>query len=130
MDIIKISEHEFPTILAITAEEQEKGLMFQPWPPPIMTFVYSQPSVNKFWMKNTQSPLDILFCFSGQIIAIENGEPHSTKIIGDNRLSDLVIELPSGTCTAHDIRMGNNVELKCSQSSLMKIFMRKNGLLI
>jgi uncharacterized membrane protein (UPF0127 family) len=130
MDYIKISEHEFPTMLAITAEEQEQGLMFKKWPPPVMVFVYGEPRINKFWMKGTPSPLDIIFCHAGKVISIESGEPYSTKIIGDNRFSDLVIEMPLGTCKAHEIKIGNSVELKCCQDSLMKIFMRKNGLLI
>jgi uncharacterized membrane protein (UPF0127 family) len=39
-------------------------------------------------MKNTPSPLDILFCRSGKIIALEKGKPFSEKHFGPNEESD------------------------------------------
>ena len=36
---IYISDNVFQTLLAISSEEQSLGLMFQKWPPPIMSFV-------------------------------------------------------------------------------------------
>jgi len=91
-----IDSNIFPTYLAISSQEQQQGLMHVDWPPPVMAFVYAAPQVNKFWMKNTPSPLDIVFCCSGEIVDICKGEPYCTSTIG-NKYSDLVIELPYGT---------------------------------
>jgi uncharacterized membrane protein (UPF0127 family) len=127
-DFVKIADNEFPTLLAISTDEQERGLMHIDWPPPVMSFVYRKPAINKFWMANTKVALDIVFCLKNKITSIKNGEPMSTRIIGDNIPSDLVIELPSGTCSKNNIVVGDNVELKCSQNSLMKILATKIGI--
>lgn len=127
-DYIKIAGKKIPTVLAITHDEQEKGLMYQKWPPPVMSFVYTSPRINKFWMKNTPSPLDIVFANNDKIISICSGKPYSTELIGDNRISDLVVEFPAGTCNAYEIKVGDPIGLECSETSLMKIFMLKNGL--
>src|ERR1700690_3750800 len=93
---IYISNNIFPTLLAISALEQAKGLMFEKWPPPIMSFIYKRAQINKFWMGSTPSPLDIIFCCNGQVSQICAGEPFSTAVIGDDKPSDLIVEFPFG----------------------------------
>jgi len=102
-----INNNIFPSLLAESAQEQEQGLMFIEPPAPIMTFAYNTPRVNKFWMKNTKAPLDIIFCCNGKVIDICYGEPFSTKILGPDKSSDLVIEVPSGTAAIADIKIGH-----------------------
>ena len=106
---IYIANNIFPSLFAISEQEQLKGLMFEPFPPPIMSFIYSKPKINKFWMYNTESPLDILFCNNGEIQQIHYGEPFSTKIIGENKFSDLVVELPYSTISKLGIKIGNKI---------------------
>lgn len=101
----------FPTLLAISEEEQAHGLMEQEWPPPVMSFVYAFPKVSKFWMKNTPSPLDIVFSYNGVITQICKGIPHSTSLIGDLRPSDLIVELPYGTVVSAGIKVGQKIGL-------------------
>lgn len=108
---IQIDNNIFSTLLAISEEEQSKGLMFQPWPPPIMSFVYAHPKPVSFWMKNTPSPLDIVFCREGIIQKISKGEPFSTASISGGYASDLVIEFPYGTIEDLKIKTGSKVEL-------------------
>ena len=123
---IYVNNNVFHTLLAISHEEQEKGLMGQSWPPPIMTFVYNEPKINKFWMKNTPSPLDIIFCSNGKVSQICLGEPNSTSIIGDDDYSDLVIELPRGTVLSSGIKIGHQVGLvKPTSDELLKIIAEK-----
>ena len=110
-DMVGLYRERIPTLLAITAQEQEQGLMGAPWPPPVMSFVYDQPRFQKYWMKNTPSPLDIVFCLAGRITSIQKGEPYSTKLIGDHIPSDLVIEFPYGTCEAKNITIGDRIKL-------------------
>jgi uncharacterized membrane protein (UPF0127 family) len=119
---IHLATNIFPTLLAISAQEQATGLMGQEWPPPIMSFVYATPQVNRFWMKGTQSPLDIIFCHQGRIKQICYGEPHSTAMVGDYQLSDLVVELPFGTADQAGIKLGHSVGLvKPTQDELRRI---------
>src|SRR5271166_6871288 len=91
-----IHNNIFPTLLAISADEQQKGLMYIEPPAPVMSFVYSVPGINRFWMKETPSPLDIIFCHQGKVSQICFGEPYSTSMIGDNKFSDLIVEMPYG----------------------------------
>jgi uncharacterized protein len=123
---IHIANNIFPTLLAISYEEQAQGLMGQAWPPPVMSFIYARAQVNRFWMKSTPSPLDILFCRNGQVKQICFGEPHSTAMIGDHQLSDLVIELPFGTAASSGIKLGHSVGLvKPTHEELKKIIAEK-----
>jgi len=121
----------FPTLLAISYEEQAQGLMWQEWPPPVMSFIYTQPKYNKFWMKNTPSPLDIVFCCHGEVTQICKGEPFSTEIIGDDKVSDLIVELPYGTVFASGVKLGHKVGLvKPTASELRKIIAEKYSAII
>jgi uncharacterized membrane protein (UPF0127 family) len=123
---IFIHNEVFPTLLAISEDEQAKGLMFESWPPPVMSFIYESPKVNKFWMKNTPSPLDIVFCCDGKVQQIYKGEPYSTSIIGDNKESDLVIEFPYGTVRNTGIKIGYDVGLVSpTKDQLKKIIATK-----
>jgi len=105
--------------------------MHQEWPPPVMSFIYDSPRINKFWMANTPSPLDIVFCHRGKVSEICYGEPHSTSVIGSNLLSDLVIELPHGTAHSSNIKIGHPVGLvKPTPDELRKIIAEKYHLFV
>lgn len=123
---IYIYNNIFPTLLAISEEEQSRGLMHQEWPPPVMSFIYTTPRINKFWMKSTPSPLDILFCHKNKVSEICFGEPHSTHMIGSNLFSDLVVELPHGTVSSSKIKIGHSVGLvKPTTDELHRIIAEK-----
>lgn len=120
---IYVDSNVFPSFIAISSQEQQQGLMHVEWPPPVMSFVYATPQVNKFWMKNTPSPLDIIFCCEGKISEIQKGEPHSTSVIGSNKYSDLVIEFPLGTASSIGIKIGQNVGIVTPNSKELKIIL-------
>ena len=128
---IYIYNNIFPTLLAISSEEQSNGLMHRAWPPPIMSFIYDVPRINKFWMANTPSPLDIVFCHKGKVSEICHGEPNSTMVIGSNIFSDLVIELPRGTVDSSNIKIGHDVGLvKPTKDELRKIIAEKYNIFV
>jgi len=123
---IHIANNIFPTLLAISSEEQERGLMYVEPPAPVMTFIYGHPQLNRFWMANTKAPLDILFCHKGEVKEICFGKPNSTAIIGGIQMSDLVIELPFGTSSSVGIKLGHKVGLvKPTLDELKKIIAEK-----
>ncbi len=109
--IIYINDSVYSTLLAISNQEQQKGLMGKSWPPPIMSFIYEYPSYNKFWMANTPSPLDIVFAHKGKITQICYGEPFSTSVIGNDEFSDLVVEFPFGTVAKSNIKIGHPIDI-------------------
>jgi uncharacterized protein len=108
-DTISIKGQVFETLVAITEQEQQCGLMNKSWPPPIMVFPYKKADIRRFWMKNTISPLDIIFCRDNCVVGIFKGNPCSTALIGPNELSDLVVELPAGTASQLGLRVGDYV---------------------
>jgi uncharacterized protein len=109
MDTISIKGQIFPTLVAITAEEQHRGLMYKEWPPPIMVFPYKRAEQRRFWMHNTISPLDIIFCRGNYVVGIFKGEPLSTKMVGPDEPADLVVELPAGTAARLGLAVGDYV---------------------
>lgn len=123
---IHIAERIFPVLYAISYEEHSHGLMNQEWPPPVMAFIYTHAYYNKFWMKNTPSPLDIVFCHNGVINQICKGEPYSTNIIGEDKLSDLVIEFPYGTMSSFGISLGQEVGLVSPTPTQLKRIIAEN----
>lgn len=128
---VYVASSIFPALLAISETEQQRGLMGQEWPPPVMAFIYTTPRVNQFWMKGTPSPLDIIFCHQGKVSQIHAGVPFSTEVIGDNKLSDLIIELPYGTADQNKIKMGYSAGIvKPSPEELRKIIAEKYHLFI
>ncbi len=119
-DKIVIGNSEFDVVVADTEQQQAKGLMGIPWPPPIMVFPYNFPGTRKFWMKNTISPLDIIFCNAGKIVAIYEGEPMSTRNIGPDTPCDLVVEMPKGMANNKGIKIGDAIKLHRSLISIAK----------
>lgn len=108
---VSINNNIFEVVLAVSEREQEVGLMNLDAPAPNMAFVYDHPRVSKFWMHNTKIPLDIVFCCNGKVTQICYGEPYSTTMIGDNKFSDLVVELPHGLVDKTGIKIGHPVDL-------------------
>jgi uncharacterized membrane protein (UPF0127 family) len=124
-DRVFIDDKSFDTLVAISPEEAAKGLMHKAWPPPIMTFPFPKAGVRKFWMKNTISPLDIVFCREGQIIGVFAGEPFNLNHIGPDEPCDMVIEFPRGTVKKTNINIGDSVKISYSISTLSKKFQTK-----
>ena len=123
---IYVNTFVFPTLLALSEQEQQQGLMGVEYPPPVMSFVYSSPRINRFWMSNTPAPLDIVFCCNGEITQIHKGNPYSTKTIGNDTYSDLIIEFPFGTVMSSDIKLGHKVGIiKPTKLELKKIIAQR-----
>lgn len=109
---ISLKGRVFSALVAETPTEQQTGLMWKEWPPPAMIFPYKNASMIKFWMKNTISPLDIIFCKEGKVLGIFAGQPMSTALVGPNEASDLVIELPAGTAKSIGLTAGDYVGIE------------------
>jgi uncharacterized membrane protein (UPF0127 family) len=121
---IFINETVFPSLFAISDEEQRQGLMFQK-NPPIMSFIYPHSQSNRFWMQNTSSALDIVFCNNGKVMQICKGVPYSLSSIGSVD-SDLVIEMPYGTVKIANITLGNSVGfVKPDKTEILKILAKR-----
>lgn len=116
MDWALFNSHKLPVKIAITEEEQVKGLMWQVNPQP-MAFP-SDLRPKKFWMANCPVPLDIIFCANNKVIDIQKGVPYSLENVGPSQASDLVIELVGGMANQLGIKIGTEVKLQYSITSL------------
>jgi len=63
---------------------------------------------HSIWMKDTEIPLDIVFLSdSGEVVAIEHGEPHSQEKMTHRCAS--VLELKQGRADDLDITVGDDL---------------------
>ena len=109
--------HAFRVERAVTEAEQQKGLMYRtdltddggmlfwPYPPS------GAARVANFWMKNTPSPLDILFIRADGTIAhiADNTTPFSEDPISSEEPVGAVLEIKGGRAAALGIAEGDRV---------------------
>jgi uncharacterized membrane protein (UPF0127 family) len=107
-------QHVFNVEMAVTPEQQTTGLMFRRNIPADggMLFDWGVVKPSQMWMKNTVSPLDILFINpDGRIrTVVEQTVPESLAVIDSRGPVRATLELPAGTAERLDIRVGDNVE--------------------
>lgn len=126
MATIIIGDNIFENVsLAVTSEEQNRGLMGKPYPPPLLLFPYKKASIKKFWMKDTPSPLDIIFCNANCVIYIGKGEPFNENLIGPNEKSNLVLEAPHGFVDYYNISVGDKIRVRYNKVEIENVI--KNG---
>jgi uncharacterized membrane protein (UPF0127 family) len=102
--IIVAREHvcyRFDVHLALSYEQQMRGLMFVRKLPPMsgMLFVYADEADRSMWMKNTYIPLDILFARRDGSVAniVTDTVPLSQQSISSTEAVTFVLELNAGT---------------------------------
>jgi uncharacterized membrane protein (UPF0127 family) len=92
--------YQFDVYLALTGEQQRRGLMFVRDLPAFtgMLFAYPEPGVRSMYMKKTFIPLDMLFIRSdGAVSSIaKQTEPQSLRTIASVEPVNYVLELNAG----------------------------------
>lgn len=77
-----------------------------------MLFTYNSEKVIPIWMKNTYIPLDIIWIDkNGLIVDIQQGKPHSEKILYPKSLAKYVLELSQGETLKCKAKSGTKVML-------------------
>lgn len=113
----------FEALAAITEKEQVLGLMYREFPPPVMFFPYKEAGIRRFWMNQTPSALDVLFCSNNKVISIHDGMPFSTTMFGPNEPADLVVELPKGTSEKYGFHIGSMIQVKYNTKDCAKFLL-------
>ncbi|AIL12420.1 hypothetical protein IM40_01020 [Candidatus Paracaedimonas acanthamoebae] len=94
---------------ASTAIQKKHGLMFRKYLQHNhgMLFLYDQPQIARFWMKNTYISFDLIFIDSqDKIIQIyENAKPLSQKLICSQKPIKAVLELFAGSVAKYNIKV-------------------------
>ena len=100
----------FDVELAVTDEQQSRGLMFRHSlaPDAGMLFDYRFPQRITMWMRNTLIPLDMIFIGSdGRVInTVQRTIPHSEAIIASKGRARAVLEVNGGTVEHLGIKPG------------------------
>jgi uncharacterized protein len=104
--------------VAQTPEQQEIGLMNRPPLPDDrgMLFPFEPPRPVAFWMKNTPSPLDIIFLLNGEVKAIAANAPYCASdpcpTYSSNATVNQVIELRAGRAEELGIKVGDRLTIE------------------
>jgi uncharacterized protein len=108
------ASHVFNVEMATAPEQQTVGLMFRPSVPADggMLFDWGVPRDSQMWMRNTISPLDMVFINAdGTIRSIaENTVPESLAVIDSRGPVRATLELAAGTTARLNIRVGDKVQ--------------------
>jgi uncharacterized membrane protein (UPF0127 family) len=109
-------KHDFQVEMAMTGAQQTVGLMFRTSVPDTggMLFDWGTPRDSTMWMRNTVSPLDMLFINEdGTIRRIaEDTVPESLAIIESHGPVRATLELAAGTAKRLGIRVGDRVRAR------------------
>ena len=101
--------------LAVTADEQQRGLMGRTSLAPAsgMAFLFGAPTTVAFWMKDTIIPLSIAFWDEGsRIVAIEEMTPCTQdpcQTYGPNVPYRGAVEANAGFFASHGVRVGDTI---------------------
>jgi len=115
LSIVIIKGEELQVEVADTPEERELGLMFRESLPQNsgMLFVFPQPMLVSFWMKNTSFPLSIAFINEDRIIVqIEDMEPYSLNSHRSFLPVKYALEVNQGWFNSHNVVVGDRVDFK------------------
>lgn len=103
--------------LALSPEEISNGLMFRPSLPENrgMLFIFDQPRLPAFWMKNTLIPLDLVFLDGMGVVVdvIANVQPCATEPCPNYPPSSpalAVLEIGTGVASAHGLEIGTAIQ--------------------
>jgi uncharacterized protein len=111
--VSKNGTHVFGVEMALTPEEQARGLMFRRELPEKqgMLFDFKREQPTSFWMKNTYIPLDMIFIRAdGRILNIaENTVPLSEALVSSTGPVRAVLEVIAGTTKKLGIAAGDRV---------------------
>lgn len=104
-----------------TSEEQAKGLGGCKYIPKYsgMYFVFSEPALRTFWMKDMLLPIDIIWIQQGVVVGIEKNVPNMPPRTPDSKLPrytstmpvDGVLEVPAGKAGEYGIRVGSELNI-------------------
>ena len=111
--ITSTGEHPFMVEIADDDAERQRGLMFRDPLADDRGMLFQFPDVQErgFWMRNTPSPLDIIYIDPrGRIVSIaKNATPQSDEVLPSNGPASGVLELRAGRADEIGARAGDRV---------------------
>ena len=117
-ETLSINGHSFTVEVASTALQKSTGLSFRAGLADDhgMLFTFATPSVQNFWMKDMNFPLDMIWIGNDTVLGFaENAAPQpgdplwKLKIYSSPPDTDTVLEVTAGTVARDGIKAGDNV---------------------
>ncbi|MFZ5391544.1 MAG: DUF192 domain-containing protein [Patescibacteria group bacterium] len=115
---IKLGQGELVVELAVTQQEQSKGLSDRSslGKNRGMLFVFSKPGNYTFWMDKMNFPIDIIWLNNGEVVGINDNVPPPLE--PDARVQtvfppqeiDLVLETAAGWAKDNAVKVGSKIE--------------------
>ncbi len=112
--MVTINDQRFKVEIADTPAKQMVGLMFRKVLPERtgMLFLFDQPEIQYFWMRNTYVPLDIIFIDEQKrIINIRTMPPLTDEKCKSYRPAKSVLELEAGSAKRYGLQPGQSVSM-------------------
>ena len=115
---VKINGEIIKLEVANTREQQSLGLMYREELPPNrgMLFPLKPPRQPRFWMKNVEISLDMIFLSQGKVRAIAQEVPPCTETpcptYGTEAIIDQVIELQGGRAEELELEVGDSLTIE------------------
>jgi uncharacterized membrane protein (UPF0127 family) len=111
---VAVKGHELTIELATTPEARSCGLSLRDSLPVDrgMLFVYAEPEILTFWMKNTRMPLSIAFIdAAGRVVGIQKMNPFPTTTVYASSVPALyALEVNQGWFEENGLGVGDDVE--------------------
>ncbi len=112
---VKIAGEKLKVDLALTLVEQEQGLSGRKIlaPDEGMLFVFSKPSVNYFWMKDMNFPIDMIWLDENlKVIYLKKeAQPESyPETFGPGVDNSYVLEVSAGFSEKNNLKEGDSIE--------------------
>ena len=114
--IVVIGPTHIQVTLAKTDEEKQKGLsgMSLLGDNNGMLFIFSQPYIYRFWMKDMMFPIDIIWINDSKIVDISHNVPNNFDIVGPQFYkprapASFVLEVNAGFAAKKGVKIGDAV---------------------
>jgi uncharacterized membrane protein (UPF0127 family) len=118
--IVSIRGVDLPVELAITPEQRVQGLSGRSSLPANtgMLFIFEEPTIPAFWMKDMSFPLDFIWIKDKRVVALDENVPaprsdqNSPPVYTSPQIIDSVLEVNAGFVAQQGVRVGDLVEFK------------------
>ena len=110
----------FEAELAVTPQEQARGLMYRPYMPRRlgMLFINNSDEMRHYWMKNVSMPLDMIFINGNNDVVYvhHNALPHDETTISSRYPARYILEVNAGE--ARECRITRGVNARFGKSAV------------
>ena len=111
---MKLGTKTFTLEIAANEEDRERGLMRRDSMPADhgMIFVFGEPIVLQFYMKNTRIPLDIVFVGPDQkVVSIKQMKPYDLSTTSSDYKAKWAIELNKDAAADAGLKVGDQLDV-------------------